>query len=177
MGRKKLIDTEKILDAAEAVVAKFGAHKLSLNLVAAEAGISKGGLTYSFPTRNALLKAVADRDFARYQASVQHIMQGQREKQSKLAAHIEVMRSSSPILEARAFSTMAALTQDPDGLREYRQCYTEYYQDYADSSDPASVVMFLALEGLLMLRGSGVIEWSDQEWDRTLDNISAICVK
>lgn len=44
MGRIRVIDRDHLLDAAEAVVARDGAVKLTLESVAAEAGVSKASV-------------------------------------------------------------------------------------------------------------------------------------
>lgn len=50
-----------LLDAAEAVVVECGAAHLTLDAVAAKAGVSKGGLIYHFPSKDALLGAMLGR--------------------------------------------------------------------------------------------------------------------
>ncbi|MDR3415506.1 MAG: TetR/AcrR family transcriptional regulator [Nevskia sp.] len=50
-----------MLDAAQAVVLEGGASRLTLDAVARRAGVSKGGLMYNFPTKDALLKAMLER--------------------------------------------------------------------------------------------------------------------
>jgi AcrR family transcriptional regulator len=52
---------EAMLDAAQAVVLEGGAGKLTLDAVARRAGVSKGGVMYNFPTKEALLKAMVER--------------------------------------------------------------------------------------------------------------------
>ena len=43
----------QILDAAEAVVMRDGVRNLTLDAVAQQSSISKGGLLYHFPTKEA----------------------------------------------------------------------------------------------------------------------------
>ncbi len=52
---------DRLLDAAEKVVARDGVNNLTLNTVAAEAGVSKGGLLYHFPHRRSLVDATMQR--------------------------------------------------------------------------------------------------------------------
>jgi AcrR family transcriptional regulator len=52
---------ERILEAAERVVGDVGAARMTLEGVAQAAGVSKGGLLYHFPTKEALLGALAKR--------------------------------------------------------------------------------------------------------------------
>jgi AcrR family transcriptional regulator len=49
LTRKKEIDRDRILDAAERVILESGGRNFTLDAVAERAGISKGGLVYSFP--------------------------------------------------------------------------------------------------------------------------------
>lgn len=51
---------ERILDAALAVSDRVGAAHLTLDAVAAEAGVSKGGLLYHFASKDLLLKGVVE---------------------------------------------------------------------------------------------------------------------
>lgn len=51
---------ERLLDAAATIVRTRGAARLTLESVAAEAGVSKGGLLYHFATKEALVVALLD---------------------------------------------------------------------------------------------------------------------
>ena len=52
---------ERILFGAEEVVLRDGVAHLTLEAAASEAGISKGGILYHFPTRAALVAAMVER--------------------------------------------------------------------------------------------------------------------
>jgi AcrR family transcriptional regulator len=52
---------DRLLDAAETVVAARGVSALSLDAVAAKAGVSKGGLLHHFRSKEALLSALVER--------------------------------------------------------------------------------------------------------------------
>src|SRR2546427_10493234 len=56
----------KLLDAAEAVVVRQGISNLTLDAVAAEAGMSKGGLLDYFPTKDRLVEALLVRTGANW---------------------------------------------------------------------------------------------------------------
>src|SRR5919112_1095705 len=58
-GRKS--SREKILDAAAELVSEIGSGRLTLDAVAERAGLSKGGLLYNFPTKEALLQGMIQR--------------------------------------------------------------------------------------------------------------------
>jgi len=52
---------DRILEAADQLVAAQGASNLTLDAVAQAAGLSKGGLLYHFPSKDALLMGMLDR--------------------------------------------------------------------------------------------------------------------
>ncbi|MER5300336.1 TetR/AcrR family transcriptional regulator [Streptomyces lasiicapitis] len=51
----------RLLNAAERLLVKQGVDAIRLEAVAAEAGVSKGGLLYHFPTKLALVQGVVER--------------------------------------------------------------------------------------------------------------------
>ncbi|WP_136060044.1 TetR/AcrR family transcriptional regulator [Pontiella sulfatireligans] len=52
---------EKLLDAAETIVMERGATRMTLDAVAAQAKVSKGGLLYHFASKEALVQAMVAR--------------------------------------------------------------------------------------------------------------------
>ena len=55
------IRRDQIVEAAVAVIAEQGLQNLSLSEIENKAGMSRGQLTYYFPTKEAILLAVFDR--------------------------------------------------------------------------------------------------------------------
>nr|WP_157169166.1 TetR/AcrR family transcriptional regulator [Streptomyces typhae] len=55
------------MNAAERLLVKQGVDAIRLEAVAAEAGVSKGGLLYHFPTRRALVQGVVERLVERFE--------------------------------------------------------------------------------------------------------------
>lgn len=51
---------QQLLDVTAQVLADKGTAHLTLDLVAREAGVTKGGLLHHFPNKNALLEALCD---------------------------------------------------------------------------------------------------------------------
>jgi len=61
----------RLLDAATHVTLTIGADKLTLAAVAAEARVSKGGLFYHFPTKQALVAGLVERLVAQLGAALE----------------------------------------------------------------------------------------------------------
>lgn len=60
-----------VLDAAENVVSREGAASLTLDAVAREADISKGGLLYHFPSKAALIEALIVHNAQRFETCIE----------------------------------------------------------------------------------------------------------
>src|SRR5690348_11094601 len=74
---------ERLLDAAERVVAESGATHLTLDAVAKSAGVSKGGLLYHFPSKEALLEGMLARHFEDVDAEVARRLESRGRKASR----------------------------------------------------------------------------------------------
>ncbi|MDF0529183.1 TetR/AcrR family transcriptional regulator [Tsukamurella sp. 8F] len=61
---------DRLLDATEQILLGAGTASLTLDAVAAEAGVSKGGLLYHFKSKDALLLGVVDRLSQRWNADI-----------------------------------------------------------------------------------------------------------
>ena len=59
---------ERILEAADTIARERGVANLTLDLVAEQAAVSKGGLLYHFTTKEALLAGMVERSLDRYRS-------------------------------------------------------------------------------------------------------------
>src|SRR5262245_29997106 len=64
MGRSKQITEDDLLDAAMRVIIRDGLPSLTIEATANEAGVSKGGVLYSFRSKDDLLRALVRRSVA-----------------------------------------------------------------------------------------------------------------
>ncbi|MFA1549573.1 TetR/AcrR family transcriptional regulator [Actinomadura chokoriensis] len=145
---------EALLDAAEAVLSEQGTQALTLTAVADRAGVSKGGLLYHFPTKEALVRAMVARvieDFDDLIASYVDAY-GAGAPGSYTRAYVE---ATFEILtgEARAYRRWSAITAaaaDPDQAEPLNEAMRRWHgRDPADDPDPGiAAVVRLAAEGL-----------------------------
>ena len=61
MGRKQTISRETLLDLAEEIVRHDGAGALTIGSLAEAGGISKGGVQYSFASKDEIVTGIIDR--------------------------------------------------------------------------------------------------------------------
>jgi AcrR family transcriptional regulator len=67
-----------VLDAAAEIVQREGVAKLTLDLVAERAGLSKGGILHHFSTKDSLVAAMIEDVIAHFEADLARHMTGER---------------------------------------------------------------------------------------------------
>jgi len=166
MARPKSIDKTAILAAAEELITEIGGMHFTMDMVAARAGISKGGLTYTYRTKDALIEDMLRRELTRFVAQRETLEKGALPL-DRLEAHVEASAGQKHLFQTRAAHLMSALSNAPGHLEYVRSFYREAF----DWADPATQEgrrarhAFLAIEGLFLLRGLGLMQVSDSEWD------------
>lgn len=179
MTRRKEIDCNSILDAVEAVISDLGIHRLTLDAVAAKAGVSKGGLTYHFKSKDDLISAMVERELQRFRTEVDlHRAQFSTAANPGLSARIAVTRNENDVMISKAASSIAALLLS-DARREFAQ---RQYREDIDLFDQSTaqgqreMVAYLAVEGLFFIRGLRLLNFSEQEWHGYLDMVRDVCL-
>ncbi|WP_347879857.1 TetR/AcrR family transcriptional regulator [Tianweitania aestuarii] len=178
MSRPRVIDQSKILDAAEAVVVREGAARLTLDAVASEAGISKASVIYDFKTKQALIKAVIERRFSEEEAK----FDAATEKLGAVADARILGRiaatSDSPADDAQAVALhlCSALAQDAELRCMLQQSYDREIKMIEAQSPNARMgrLAFLALEGLRSLEFLGIYSWPEPTRSRILKEIEEL---
>jgi AcrR family transcriptional regulator len=145
-----------ILEAAGRVVLARGVAGLTLEAVAAETGLSKGGLLYHFATKEILLAAMVDRLVEITEQRIEAHQERDTSKGSWVRGYLEACTLDTAAEDDRtgrlAVALLAAGATDPDlvaSLRARQEQWREMLR--RDGIDPvlASVVR-LAADGLWM---------------------------
>ncbi|MBC7872051.1 MAG: TetR family transcriptional regulator [Chitinophagaceae bacterium] len=101
---------ERLIDAAVQTIHSIGAANLTLDAVAKEAGVSKGGLLHHFPSKDALIEAVLRYFFVEFQQSVQQQYESEKNRPGRWArAYIRATFAEDPLpleLNTMLFSIM-----------------------------------------------------------------------
>ncbi|HJU38139.1 MAG TPA: TetR/AcrR family transcriptional regulator [Tahibacter sp.] len=149
----QLLDT--LLDAAEAVVLRQGIANLTLDAVAFEAQLSKGGLLHHFPSKDRLVEALVARSADSWRRcfndAYERTPPGPGRMSRALIEHclsdaegwtVELQRSSS--------ACFAALAQNPSLMQPMRDVYAELHRRVADDGLPPGVgeTVAAAIDGL-----------------------------
>lgn len=146
---------ERILEAAERVVTDVGPARLTLDLVAQEAGVSKGGLLYHFPSKESLLIALANRYVQSMQDCIAAAKTGiaANDEACEIKACIVGMLSRSERSKAMGAALLAAAANDLgllEVIREHIARHTERLSQSAGENFARAAVVSLAIDGLKM---------------------------
>lgn len=145
---------QRLLDAAGELACEEGASSLSLDAVAAKAGVSKGGLLYHFPSKNALLRAmVADhvgRVRAELEARAPGALSGAAPALTAALCYLDVLREEMCNTPAGASGAFAAMLEDPAFMEPVLTFRNDLRALFARCPDPRrATIVFLACEGLM----------------------------
>ncbi len=140
-----------ILEAATCYVLAHGAARLTLDAVAKAAKVSKGGLLYHFPSKEALLIGMIDHYFDQFEAQMQTLIQADTTPRGRwLRAYVRATFAENPSQPSAVAASFAAIASDLS-LREHVRAYYTAWQAKAAADgvrqDIVSLVMF-ATEGL-----------------------------
>jgi AcrR family transcriptional regulator len=144
---------DKLLTAAERVVLDSGAAHLTLEAVAVQAGVSKGGLLYHFPSKEALLQGMIARRVTQCRRDRQQAEERfPRDQAALLKAIVESgLDDDDPARKINAAS-LAAIANDPRLLTPVKEHNRVLFKELAAFShfNRASVVV-LAVQGLWLM--------------------------
>jgi AcrR family transcriptional regulator len=143
----KRLSREAILDAAEALIREQGVNRMTLDAVAAKAGLSKGGLLYNFPSKDALLKGMIERVTRRLHQP------GDGPVAARMIANRLALESEKAGDRRTGQGMLAAIAEKPDLLDPIRTVQRKVWSDIkAEVADPQrALIAWLAAEGLCFL--------------------------
>jgi len=157
----------KLLDAAGAVIRRDGPQALTLDAVAAQAGVSKGGLLYHFKSKRELLDGLVDRWMDDFQRDI--------DAESGNFARRYVAANDGA--HAEEVGMLAALVADPQVLAAVRDRH-ETWQDRvaSEGGDPVdATVARLAADGLWLADLLGTAPPRGELRQRVLARLLELC--
>lgn len=146
---------EQILEAAEAVVVELGASQMTLDAVAERCGISKGGLMYNYPSKDALLAAMVQRLHERIDQQREHVREAYKltfpdQPVNDLYIEIRTVQLISNVELQLGAALLAATFHKPELLSDLRCSMRERLKDriVKDRDYSQAATLFFAALGL-----------------------------
>ena len=163
---KRNTSRQKILDAATELARKQGSAHLSLDAVAARAGISKGGLLYNFPSKTRLLEALV-KQFVDFFAEALDAESGDGKGKPLAERYLQLSMDELHRQPPPPSGLLAALAEDPNLLAPVQQLNRSVLDRMkAESDDEAMILtLFVVVQGLHALKAFGTDVLSPEERD------------
>lgn len=163
---KKPESKARVLDAAAAIVARAGAAHLTMDAVATEAGLSKGGLLYHYPSKTALLQGMLERLLCEVGSRASRLRADSTK--TDLEAWVLAERDQTERERATALALLAGSAEDPSLLDPARAMVADVFRRVADEAVDADLarIVLLGVEGLRFLDMLNLLTLSDAERQR-----------
>ena len=149
---------EEILNAALRVVDASGGADITYQSVATEAGLTKAGLMYHFPSKDAMMVAVIEHVIARWQAELQDALSVPLDE-STLEQRVDafVRFASEGGVTAGEFVVFSEAVRRPDLSQPWLD-YLRRWFDFGAQGDPTPLLLvWLATNGLWIAESTGII--------------------
>jgi AcrR family transcriptional regulator len=159
VARKRSSSRERILDAAAELVRELGAARLTLDAVAERAELSKGGLLYNFPSKDALLQAMLERIIETAHAEKeQQLSNFAGQPNAHARASVETALRIREKIRGIDNGILAASAENPKLLDSIRDAIAEEWSELKQNSDDPdrAALAWLAIEGLGSLEMHGL---------------------
>ncbi|WP_442578446.1 TetR/AcrR family transcriptional regulator [Mesorhizobium sp. ASY16-5R] len=161
----------KILAAAADIARDVGPANLSLDAVAARAGVSKGGLLYHFPSKADLLKAIIEDHLRHFEQELAACRGPDGGPVNILSAYLDTSMVDCAQKTPPASGVLAAIVQHPEMMAPLtvfkRQMLDRLKADAGEES--TALILFLAMEGLRSMKLFDSDVLSTEETDKAVE--------
>lgn len=163
---RSLATRDKVLDGAEAVLARDGIGSLTMDAVALEAAVSKGGVLHHFRSKDALVSALALRKLQRLEEGVdaaQARLAGL--PQAVLRGMIDYARATYDGDDNFSRPMLVASVEHSESLEVFQRMFAEVLADVrAETGAPeVATALLFATIGLQMARTLGFAQLGAEE--------------
>ncbi len=163
------------IQAALTIIARDGPGRLTLDAIAREAGMSKGGLMHQFPSKHAVLKALIEHQSAHFDRFRRDCIAklGPGVRQPELAAQIATLREAANKRSSLAFAILSALADEPTLLSVNRERTAQRMTAIAAETDDPDLALLrhAAAQGLALTAMLGLSPLPDKERARLFDRL------
>ncbi len=172
---------ERVLNAAEARLLAGGPAALVLDRVAADAGVSKGGLLYHFASKEALVGGLCERMLERFDQQLEALFQAEPVgpgawTRAYLASTVTDEGKPADTSAQLMAGILATLGRDSQHLESVRRCFARWHARLeADGLDPGTATLVrLAADGLWLSAMLGLPQVEDEVGRETLRCLRAL---
>ncbi|WP_448146379.1 TetR/AcrR family transcriptional regulator [Labrys miyagiensis] len=168
---------DQVLTATCIVIERVGVHNLTIDMVAAEAGVSKGGVLHHFPAKTALVAEAIRRDIEKLIAEIEETAHYTRTFAEALAIHArQIMREKGGV-SPRLFVASAELPEAAEAVRGLFSALTSRLTRDGSGTGVERTLFFFAVFGILVGRGMNFFQSSDEELEALFSKLDEFAAK
>jgi len=164
-----------VIQAALTIIARDGPGRLTLDAIARESGMSKGGLMHQFPNKEAVLRALLDHQMDYFERFSQDYLTeiGPDAPQANLATQIAVFRESIFKPNSVVLAFLGAIVEEPSLLSVARDREEQKLQSIrAETDDPdLALLRAYAAKGLALSAMFGLCPLQNEERERLFERL------
>ena len=159
---------DDMLVAAEAIVVEAGATRLTLDAVAKKAAVSKGGVLYHFPTKEALLVALVERLVSTNEQALHVAIESMPPGQSSTLKGYVVNSLGDPSNTDRVSGALlAVVASEPKLLERVRSYFSARFLRLSRGIPfERAAIVHLATEGLWVMELLGTSPFTQRQRER-----------
>jgi AcrR family transcriptional regulator len=163
------------IEAALTIITRDGAARLTIDAIARESGISKGGVLHQFRTKDAVLKAILENQIRRsedfFNECLAKLPPGHPEP--VLAAQVATLRRAAVHPQSTTFALAGVMADAPELLaRMQEQSVERLNQIKAEATDPAVAMRrWAAAQGVALATILGHSPLSTAEREALFDDV------
>ncbi|EFD0391568.1 TetR family transcriptional regulator [Escherichia coli] len=166
---------QQLLESAAMIAGRDGIAALSLNAVAREAGVSKGGLLHHFPNKQALIYALFARLLAIMEEAIAALMQKDNISYGRFTrAYVNYLSALTDTQESRQLMVLSLAMPDEPVLRK---CWRDWMLghlangDELDNSPTGTLVRYTA-DGIWLSELTERITMSPEHRQALVDSLN-----
>lgn len=164
-----------VIQAALAIIARDGPGRLTLDAIAREGGISKGGLMHQFRTKEAVLRTLLENQVEFFENISREYLSklGPDAAEPQLSAQIAVQKQALAEQHSVAFGVLGALMENPSLLASMRDMDTKKMEAIrSEATDPdLALLRWLAARGIAFSVMMGMCPLSEDDRNRLFDRL------
>lgn len=165
----------RILDAAERIVKERGAANLTYEELVLSSGVSRGGITYHFATKDDLLRALIERDIEQWQEREQQCrISGGCDRSADLIAELRSFTEPNPEKRRFVAGMMSAVAHDRSLLEPVRRLESERFPAHWSHVEIDRQLLKLSAIGLFWSEVFGCTEFPPAVRDRLVERLESL---
>jgi len=168
----------EILKAASAVIASQGLSNLTLDAVAKEAGVSKGGLLYHFPSKDALIEGMSRFAIDEFN---QEVEKEQEQTKSFIQAYAQATLNDLEHPQSLNLDTslLAAIGNNHDLLHPWQEQYEKWDKQIRNGGENVdlSLIIRFVCDGLWFSKMFGLQPVEKERQDRMMKYLFTLLEK